>query len=255
MNVDDFARADCTRFRIPPINTAKVEKYIDEILTTAWQQGKSPRDALEAVLASENVTGVLAEQINENLAFQKEVRLKKLNEERDRILKRKEAEYRLEQERLQALFGTRVEKTAEERTRLYRQLEEQRSSYNSTHAQLEEMRHRVDTHLKSIGGAQGLQTLLTINKIVTDKFASVPASHSQDENESREIESQTRNVAQTQSAEAYSSSYISESKRSDDTAPPHHKDYHDNYTSRRRPAKPHEPFMKKLWRLLNYRIW
>lgn len=264
MNVDDFAHADCTQFRTPPLHTSGVEAYIDEILLTAWQRGSSAEEALNAVLADKRITPLLAKQLKENLAFQKEIRLKRLKDEERQKADEAQAAYEQERARLAQEYGTRVEQTAKEREALYQELGQKQRTYTATQSQMHEMRQRVASHLKTVGGQAGLETLIQINEIVAggqhDRERHVDVSHALPAAapESGALHEPALSTASPHSVKPeyavevvpYNTDAASQKSL---TAP-----YHTSAALRVREQKPlqqRESFFKKFRRVLKYRIW
>ena len=82
INVKRYARADCTLFRIPPVDVSSVGSIIEKALVQAWEQGTSADYALNSLLSEGSITAKLAQQIAQSLQFQRQRGLEAVDEEK-----------------------------------------------------------------------------------------------------------------------------------------------------------------------------
>ena len=67
-----YQKADCTLFRLPPLDLSVADSKIELAFVNAWQQGRSIDNALNSVLSDQTLVGALVSQLEENLRFQQE---------------------------------------------------------------------------------------------------------------------------------------------------------------------------------------
>ena len=164
-----YRRADCTRFRTPPIDTGAVQRQIERMFLDAWQRGMSARDVYREVLSSADITATLTAQVAPNLAFQRAVEVQSITAE----VEAERAAYGRQREQTLAVVQERTGQDAEAARQQYEAIQsvkgERAAGYTATAARLEELRERVSRRIAEIGGVEGYHALLEIHGVVTGK--------------------------------------------------------------------------------------
>ncbi len=175
MRLDDYRLADCTLFRLPPVDASTVDDAVQKAIFEAWQRGMSAQNAIDSVLSDKKIVGALAEQVAPNLEFQQQNAFDEIY----RKLDEKRAEYeKWKDEQLQRMnngIGAEVEKKQEEWQKANAAFLEKYKGYNAAQAQLEMLRTRVRERLEKIGGAEKYAKLLEINQAVMSDSPYQPA--------------------------------------------------------------------------------
>lgn len=239
MKLEDFRLADCTLFRTPPLDTSIVSETIDEILLNAWQKGTSAQDAFNKVLSNKEVSKALKEKIASHLEYQRQVALSTLQEKKQEMRAQSTQEYEQQRAEVESQYGEKVAMSAEQLAAAERAKRAKEHEYTAASYQLSQLRNRVASQLEKMGGAQGLERLISLNKKLLGQasFPSPPADAIQRPEQPSYPSSETQPSITIIYPE--DESPLSEHKQSERT----------------RAQKEREPFLKKLWRILNYRIW
>ncbi len=176
MRLDDYRLADCSRFRVPPVDLSAITARLEECIVAAWQRGYDASGAINAVLSDESIVKGLAADLSDNLRFQRGVSLLEAERTKAETVAEYEADLNGQIQTIDSTLG--AEAAAREEQTRQRQAEEERrrQSYNATQAQLERMRARVRERLAQVGGQKKLETLLTINdQLIQAQPATPPA--------------------------------------------------------------------------------
>jgi hypothetical protein len=164
MKIEDYRKADCSLFRIPPVNFSQLEQDVEKIIVNAWKAGYDPNSAITSVVNDKSLLRKIADQISQSLSFQRKVGLGEVETEATERVEEHEAAY---QEKVQAVEKRLGPEEAARRTKFeeeqqnYRQ---QSSVYSASSASLEEMKYRIRDQLTELGGEEGIEALLSIEQ-------------------------------------------------------------------------------------------
>ncbi len=183
MKIEDYKKADCSLFRLPPIDASVVGSAIEVALVKAWENGSSVNSIIENVLNDKKILKQVTEQISENLEFQKVTALRNIDEKKKESIRSYETEGEAKLQQIQESLGNVISEKETGLKKVSQQLSERHSNYNASQKKLEEMRIRIQEKLKGIGGEEGFETLLSIQGLVKkqDKAQSVPQYNNKDE--------------------------------------------------------------------------
>ena len=162
-----YQRADCTRFRTPPIDTSVVYRSIEQLFLEAWQQGTPAQQAYQQLLRDTRITDVLRAQVASNLGFQRAVAVHGVEAEVAKERKSYEAQRLAALETITVTVGQELCAAERVRGETQEALARSRQGYTAATADLEGLRHRVASKISTLGGASGMQALLEINSAVT----------------------------------------------------------------------------------------
>ncbi len=169
MKIEDYKKADCSLFRLPPIDTSVVGNAIDLALVKAWENGLSIDSLIESVLNDKKVLKQVTEQISENLEFQRATALHNIDEKKKGSIQSYKTEEEMKLQQIQESLGTDITEKETRLKKVNQQLSDKHSNYNASQKKLEEMRIRIQEKLKDIGGKEGFETLLSIQGLVKNK--------------------------------------------------------------------------------------
>ncbi len=181
MGIEKYRLADCTLFRLPPLDLSDVTDAIEKSLVDAWENGISVGHALDSMLDDNKVVDNLTEQLKASLEFQKENSKRNAHEAAEKRIdeydSEKEGELKeIEDEYSETKMARR--KAAEERRK---KREARRAKYKATQKRLEEMRKRIKGKLKKVGGEEGLDALLAIEESLESSLDYEVESEAEDE--------------------------------------------------------------------------
>lgn len=249
MKLQDYAKSDCTLLREPPVDISAVERALDAALVEAWRRGASASSALDEVLSDKNIVGTLAGQVSPHLEYQRRFMMEQL--ERELAAKRQEYEtWKKDQvEAVDAQLGREAEKKREEALKARAELTKQYEGYTSAHQRLEQLRQRVKDKLKQLGGKGAFKQLMKISEAVAaaDSYGS----------SEREIIYEQRSATRLEEIEETLDATLS------GKTPDPLKDKNSAVEGidellegkKTEPSKPKDGIFRKMWRILNYRIW
>lgn len=167
MKLEDYLKADCSKFRTPPINISEYENDIEKVIVEAWRNGYDPNSTIHNLVHNSEVIGSMKNKIQESLDFQ-----------------RRNVEEQVEQEKLKNLeaYGKDYQQKVEEAKKATEEAEnitlkvakekedifyKESLAYNATQARLEEMRKSINEELEQFGGQEGYEALLEIEKEIS----------------------------------------------------------------------------------------
>lgn len=288
MGLDDYQKANCALYRLPPIDTSAVASAIELTLVRAWEQGLSADRALHSVLNDQNVVGALTEQVAKHLEYQRRTALMTAKEQSMQSIKQYEEAAAAKLAQVDASYGTVATQKAAAFQHVSDQLAQQNVSYTAAQKKLEELRARVQQRLQEVGGEQGLQALLTIHESVTnpqDSTFQQLEAHDQDADSSKSTSqstaqayaSQEQKGASDDSSADSSSAFkkhrsVQQQAKSEqnlekalqiamttDTVDPLKGDTLEKVVARsmqqkKKPGKTYR-FFASVWKILNYKLW
>lgn len=168
-DVQDIGRyryADCTLFRVPPIDFSPVSSDIESILMKAWENGSRVDNALDMLINSGAITRKLATQITQHLQFQRESALATMQGKKEEALREYNAQREEELKSLEAALGPAMQYRQGAAREAIKKTQETRQAYSASQARLEELRSRVRSTVAELGGQRGYSTLTTIREQV-----------------------------------------------------------------------------------------
>lgn len=159
-----FGKADCTLYRIPPLDMTEFEGTLEEAMLAAWRSGRSPDDAIGRIVNNSELVDKLAAQVTKNLDFQRGEKLAAIAQQREQEAKKYQAH---REERLKTVAEMLEPQKQEAKTQydqVTTQVTTQHASYTAAQRDFERMQQQISEQLKSIGGDEGLKHLLVINE-------------------------------------------------------------------------------------------
>ncbi len=166
--IDDYAKADCTLFRLPPLDFSAVGEILEIALTEAWKQGYTANDALQQALQNSGAIDTLVGQVQENLGFQQATAQEQLTAG----LEEKKAAYEMERSlklgEIEAEQGAQLTQYQAEIQTASEQLNAEHTHYSAAQTRLEEMRARIKAKMDELGGEKKLEKLLTITQTLQE---------------------------------------------------------------------------------------
>jgi hypothetical protein len=263
MKVSEYEKADCTLFRLPPIDVSYATSIIEKILVKTWENGQSVDNAIEGVLSNRTVVDKLTEQISTNLKFQKQTIIKQSEAEAQAKISEYEA---AKQEKLTSLQENYSKEKEDEQRKLeekQKELEERQQSYSASQARLDEMRARVEAKMKRLGGKKGLKKLMTINEIIEEeKEKTKPAEETKTEEKSsygvtvvkrRKKRERPKHVPY-KPPEEKTPEPATASPKETKVSPLEKVVEEEPEEEPKKRGKPYR-FFKKIWEVLNYEVW
>lgn len=163
-----YRRADCTRYRTPPIDTSAAYRRIEALFLEAWQQGRTAQQVYAQVLADQQLTETLAAQVADNLGFQRVVAVHHVRTQTAEERKTYEAERRESLAAVTETVGETVATARAQYAETQQALQRGKDGYNAIAADLEGLRKRVSDKLSQVGGASGIEALVEINNALTN---------------------------------------------------------------------------------------
>jgi len=166
MKLDDYEKADCTLFRLPPIDTSKIEELLTAQLVQAWQQGQNATQALQAVLNNEQAINAVVDELQTHLSFQQATATSNLESQ---VTQNTQAYEQEKAQQIAQISSTLIEeKTAKEQQhqRTLQEAQAKNKIYTAEQQRLDEMRARVEARLEKFGGRKNLDALMQIHTAV-----------------------------------------------------------------------------------------
>ncbi|MBI2672904.1 hypothetical protein HYX19_01470 [Candidatus Woesearchaeota archaeon] len=164
--LDDYKGSDCALFRMPPINFEVVRVELERIMLDTWRQEGSADSAVNSILHNTRIIAALKSQIEDNVRFQKEQALESLETKTSGKLEEYENGIKDGLGKINETIGTEVKYNEERLNALNQEGREKLANYNAAQARLEEMRSRIKSKLKDLGGKEQLENILTIHQSV-----------------------------------------------------------------------------------------
>ncbi len=179
--LDDYKGSNCALFRMPPINFEVIRVELEMIMLDTWRQGGSADSAVNSILHNTGIISALKSQIEENVRFQKDQALESLEAKTSGKLEEYENGMRRELGKIDETIGTKVQYNEEKLDALNQEGKEKLTNYNASQTRLEEMRFRIKSKLKDIGGKEQLENILSIHQsVVSEKPLDVQETASLD---------------------------------------------------------------------------
>ena len=272
MKIEDYRKADCSLFRIPPVNISELERDLEKRLVSAWRAGYDPNSAISSVVNDKSLIKRIADQISQSLSFQRKVGLGEVETETTERVEEHKTAY---QEKVKAVEDRLGPEEQERRTKFeeeqqkYRQ---QNSVYSASVSSLEEMKYRIRDQLTELGGEEGIEALLSIEKEVavplTDisQTTTIPASTKEKSEapkrgnyDESSIEKAARESVFKRHREGLQKERL-ENKTGDGFIVPKNAGDDSNYSPSKDLSEINSPeqsggFWRSVWKVLNYKIW
>lgn len=277
--IDDYAKADCTLFRLPPLDFSAVSEALEIALTEAWKQGYTASDALQQALQNSEVVDKLVGQVQESLGFQQAAAQEQLTTGLEEKKAAYEQELSLKLGEIEAEQGAQLTQYQAEVQTASEQLNTERTHYSAAQTRLEEMRARIKVRMEELGGEKKLEKLRTITKTLQEpaSYESLGSKNSAgsdtskntvgvaSENYAAQPQALTGETGKTEGAKENSSgSSLSGAEKTAEVASPAEpsaslekkveeagKDKEKDSTT----EKKSYGFFKKVWDVLNYKLW
>ncbi len=176
MSFEKYEKADCTLFRLPPLDLSAADKVIEQAILRAWQQGSAPGAALHEVMADRNLLQDLVKQVAPNLQFQQQHAEEQLEREKAKKVQAYEAEKRKSVGEVTMASSEEIAKQLAVMVNAKQRAEEGRQQYSARMQKLQEMRQRLKKKLGDMGGKEGFERLQLINSMMTGQLAYISSS-------------------------------------------------------------------------------
>ena len=159
MRINYYQFADCTRFRIPSVDLTSVDKDLKAILLQSFDQGISADYALEQALNNQDLVQNLASQVAENLQFQQQNALERVNTEVQTAASGYQEEQTGKIQRIDAYLTPIIDQKKGQYQHQQQKVAEKKEFYSAAQRSLEEMRARVQQRLAEVGGLEGYKKI------------------------------------------------------------------------------------------------
>jgi len=163
MKIDYYHFADCARFRVPAIDVLAVGQDLTAILVQSFDQGIPADYALQQVLNNPSVVNNLVSQVAENLDFQRQNALERVNQETQDEVSEYQQEQKSRMQRIDEYLKPTIIQKKSEYDQKQKKVEEKTGYYSAAHRSLEEMRAKVQQRLAEVGGIEGYQKIEQIS--------------------------------------------------------------------------------------------
>jgi len=251
MKIDDYEKADCTLYRIPPVDLSQIQASINKTLAEVWEKGGNVNNAIDNVLNNDGMIGDLQQQIAKHVNFQKKTALDNLNQEEIKannnyVARREEALSKVE-----AAYGQNLsdkEKSYQDKSK---ELQNKRTSYSASQARLEKIRYNIQHNMQEIGGKEGLEKLLQINDRLTrgTEKPAPPYSSSTKKSSSKKGKAPTPKTAPPLPPGSELETTVEAKGQAEEGSL-------ENENLALEPVQPkYKHFFKKVWKVLNYKIF
>ena len=164
MKLSDWTGADCTLFRVPALDLGDLQKDLEKAMIDAWQNGYSAERAIGNILGNDAVISSLADQVQNNLTFQRDRALTEIEKKRDEKKATIEGEKQQHVQKIEQDLGTKTEQAHQQFRQQSQTVQQHHAEYTAAQADLSSLRGRIKKQLGDIGGEQGYEHLLTINQ-------------------------------------------------------------------------------------------
>ena len=163
MRIDYYNFADCTRFRIPALNITSVGEELKAILLQSFDAGTSASYALEQAVNNPELVNSLVSQVAENLEFQRQNALGRVNEEAQRDVAIYQQEQQVKIQSIEDYLNPVIDEKKNVYTQKEKKVEEKTGYYSAAQRSLEKMRAQVQQRLIEVGGIEGYNKIEKIN--------------------------------------------------------------------------------------------
>ncbi|HLC53224.1 MAG TPA: hypothetical protein VJK03_01655 [Candidatus Nanoarchaeia archaeon] len=238
--VDDYRHADCTLFRVPPLDISKLQLTLQKNIIDAWRSGQGAQGAISTITGDKVIIAQLRDQIEKELEFQRATKQKRI----DNIAEGKKAEtqekYGAAYSEAEAHYNEQIQQTLTQQEEAEQAVRDQRLSWSASQSRVEDMRKRVEERIKALGGRNNLERLLEINAAVNAPL---------EEKKGKEKSPIGYSTANKEAEKPEEIQPIAEQQT------PAKKYSHSAYSSSSSSQMLREPFLKKVWRILHYKLW
>jgi hypothetical protein len=259
MKIDDYKKANCSWFRIPPVNFSSLEKDIEKTIMDAWRSGYDPNSAINYVINDQKIINKITGQISQSLEFQRKIGISQVKEEKEKNTEIHKKNY---QERIREIREKIGEKVVLKKEKLQEEQErytQQNLSYSASSASLEEMKYRIKDKLESLGGEKGIEALLKIEEQLAIPLEETPKTKKEKE---PKYKTERENIIGRPDKDTKKKGLEKKTEEALKTIPDPNKgetDYNlsdtDNSEIDDSGNKPKKEFWKTVWKVLNYKIW
>jgi hypothetical protein len=250
MRLEDFRKADCNLFRLPPVDLSDIREEIDRAIIEAWRNQNSAQGAVDSILGNNKILGTLTEKITESLEFQRKVGAENITQEAKETISVYKDEQKQRLRTVDATIGIEAKdkgKTAYKKTE---ELLERTRAYDVTQANLEAARARINERIAALGGAKSIEAVLDIS----DRLITEPCESPEKEN----LENKTEGKTPASNLGGAKPEVIS-TNANEGAKVPGNQDYSQkssqDYSNSTKPVGRGKRIMKKIWSVLNYKIW
>ena len=245
-SIEDYRKAQCQLYRLPPIDTSGVEEIIQTTLLEAWKNGENIKNVVNNILQNQQVVSRLSEQVSGNLNFQRIVELQNARDQNKTNLEQYALERQEKLKRVDTFLGSGIVTKYKELGEVSRTFQDAEKDYSVTKRKLEELRARVQERLKQVGGEKGVETLLTINNAVT-RQSTYPETKSYTEDK-EELYKKPEKYSNEDTSEKIKDAlkYAAKDKRLKEKL---ETKIEEEITEEKK------GFFRKVWKVLNYKIW
>lgn len=170
MKIKDYRLADCTLFRLPPMDFSAVDKSIENALIEAWKNDNSASNTVDNIVNSSQIVEKLMNQIMQNLEFQKKAELSGADVNHKNAVESYVQQKEVTLRKIEETLGIEVSEKEKEMRKHEDELEGHHVNYSASQKRLDELRYRVEEKLKSMGGRERFEKLMQINSELTDNL-------------------------------------------------------------------------------------
>jgi hypothetical protein len=165
MRIKDYRHADCTLFRIPPIDTSGVDGAIGIALANAWKNKGDLNSTINKILSDKSIFGQLEKQISENLDFQRASAMGTIEARTKRRIQLYEDRRKNAFGKIELKYDTDGKES--EMSSLGNQIDKQRKAYSAAEERLNNIRRIARGRFERLGGEKGYLALMEINDSLT----------------------------------------------------------------------------------------
>lgn len=171
-----YRYADCTLFRVPPIDIASVRDRIETALAQAWDKGVPAERAIDGIVGNARLTSSLSEQIAPNLEYQRQQALQQVAIKKEDAIRQYDSERDARIMEVEAGVGAVVQQHRQSLEQLQEAVQGEQGLYSASEKKLRELRESVRRQVTEIGGVEGYKTLAKIQEAVMGEEAHSQAS-------------------------------------------------------------------------------
>lgn len=230
MELNDFKKADCRLFRVPPIDFSGVEETIETAIFEAWKNQGRASNAVDSITGNRTILGNLTNQISESLGFQRRVGLEKVEKQEAEKVAWYQQIQREKINSVEQTVGYQAKLKQEELARKADELFGKRKTYDASQASLEQTRYRIQQRMSSLGEQKAVDAFILMNEAILEDPVPKTKTHPE----------QTKTELPTYNPQNPSQSSANPAQ---------------TYTAPAKPISRGKRIIKKIWGVLNYKIW
>jgi hypothetical protein len=258
---DDYRKADCTLFRMPPVDLSMIESSIERALVNAWERGTDVNSAIQQISSDQGLIGELQQRIERHIEFQRTTALEDVEDRQSNLDRNYEARKESSMGNINQRYGKEISEKDSLRASAQQELEERRQAYSASQARLNKIRSNIKSNIQQVGGKKGMEQLLEINNRLTQNTTSGSKySHvaSGSVNDVRGKLDQLQPPKSVPPGMGELSDKVASVGYGDNVllATPESADQEVGLPALVEDVKPgYKRFFSKVWKVLNYRIW